>query len=367
MKTYIVGGWVRDRLLREAGYAVSPTDKDWVVVDSSPEEMTRRGFVPVGADFPVFINPETGEEYALARTERKTGKGYHGFCFHASPDVTLEQDLERRDLTINAIAQDSSGNLIDPFGGIADLRKKILRHVSPAFSEDPVRLLRLARFSARFPDFEIASETLDLTRRIVDSGEADALVPERVGAELLKALKEDEASVFFETLRASGYWQRAYPDWNISPETLRMIDGETGEKRVQIRFALMFRGLSAGRAKELFKRFKPSRDLMDLALLYVNWAGRLPGFHSPLCEIVDFLTKIDCLRRMDRFLLLLDCERMVLSERERLFLCEAAGAFKALDAGKVIAAGRDKTNIPKLLGEARAKEVARVLDKFGDQ
>ena len=177
MQFYTVGGWVRDRLLGRSGNAA---DRDWVVVGSTPEEMVALGFRPVGRDFPVFLHPQTHEEYALARTERKSAPGYRGFVVHAAPDVTLEQDLGRRDLTINAMAMDEAGHLIDPFGGQRDLQARVLRHVGPAFVEDPVRILRLARFAARFFDFTIAPETLALARRMVREGEADALVPERV-------------------------------------------------------------------------------------------------------------------------------------------------------------------------------------------
>src|SRR3954468_16053864 len=181
MKRYLVGGAVRDRLL---GRAVG--DRDWVVVGADPAELLAQGYVAVGRDFPVFLHPETREEHALARTERKTGPGYHGFEFHADRSVTLEDDLARRDLTINAIAQDESGALIDPHGGQRDLAAKVLRHVSPAFAEDPVRILRLARFAARFDGFTVAPETLALMRAMVDAGEVDALVPEGVWQELAR-------------------------------------------------------------------------------------------------------------------------------------------------------------------------------------
>src|SRR5690606_35202000 len=178
MKTFLVGGAVRDKLL---GYPW--TERDWVVIGATPEIMEAQGFIPVGKDFPVFLHPDTREEYALARTERKSGRGYHGFAFHAAPDVTLEQDLARRDLTINAIAQAEDGALIDPYGGQEDLRRRRLRHVTEAFREDPVRILRVARFAARFSDFELAPETLQLMREMVAEGEADHLVPERVWQE----------------------------------------------------------------------------------------------------------------------------------------------------------------------------------------
>ena len=207
MKRYLVGGAVRDALLgRPVG------DRDWVVVGADPERMRSGGFLAVGRDFPVFLHPETREEHALARTERKTAPGYHGFEFHADPSVTLEDDLTRRDLTINAIAQDESGTLIDPHGGRADLAAKVLRHVSPAFAEDPVRILRLARFAARFADFRVAEETGALMAEMVRAGEVDALVPERVWQEVSRGLMEDTPSRMFEVLRGCGALARVLPE-----------------------------------------------------------------------------------------------------------------------------------------------------------
>ena len=203
---YLVGGAVRDRLL-----GVGSPDRDWVVVGSTPEEMVDQGYEPVGKDFPVFINKATGDEYALARTERKTAKGYQGFEFNASPEITLEQDLDRRDLTINAMAETSNGELIDMHGGQQDLADGIIRHVSGAFLEDPVRILRAARFAARF-SFTIAPETLSLMSEMVANGEADALVPERVWAEMKKALATDSPQVFFEVLRECGALARVLPE-----------------------------------------------------------------------------------------------------------------------------------------------------------
>ncbi|RQO75911.1 multifunctional CCA addition/repair protein [Aquitalea sp. FJL05] len=206
MQVYIVGGAVRDRLL---GLPVK--DRDWVVVGASVESMLQQGYKPVGKDFPVFLHPHSHEEYALARTERKTGKGYHGFAFHADESVTLEQDLARRDLTINAIAQDDQGQLIDPYHGQQDLQAGVLRHVSPAFAEDPVRILRLARFAARF-GFSVAPETMQLMQNMVAAGEVDALVAERVWQEMAKALQEDKPSRFFLILRECGALQRILPE-----------------------------------------------------------------------------------------------------------------------------------------------------------
>jgi len=209
MQTYLVGGAVRDKLL---GRPVA--DRDYVVVGAEPEELSRLGFRPVGRDFPVFLHPQTHEEYALARTERKSGRGYHGFTFSTDASVTLEQDLERRDLTINAIAEDADGRLIDPFGGVADIEARVLRHVSPAFAEDPVRVLRVARFAARYAPlgFRVADETIALMRRMVDDGEVAHLVAERVWAETRKALAEPQPSAFLKTLRACGAARVLFPE-----------------------------------------------------------------------------------------------------------------------------------------------------------
>jgi tRNA nucleotidyltransferase (CCA-adding enzyme) len=209
MRTYLVGGAVRDKLL---GRPV--VDHDHVVVGARPEDMLSRGYRPVGKDFPVFLHPETSEEYALARTERKSGRGYHGFVVHADPDVTLEQDLARRDLTINAIAEDEAGQLVDPYGGARDIEQRLLRHVSPAFVEDPVRLLRVARFAARFAPlgFTVADETMALLQQMVRDGEVDHLVPERVWAETRKALSEAQPSAFLRVLRASGALAVLFPE-----------------------------------------------------------------------------------------------------------------------------------------------------------
>ncbi|KIQ58811.1 multifunctional CCA addition/repair protein, partial [Pseudomonas fluorescens] len=198
MQIYKVGGAVRDRLL-----GIPITDVDRVVVGATADEMLARGFRPVGADFPVFLDPKTGEEYALARTERKSGRGYGGFVFHASPEVTLEEDLIRRDLTINAMAEDDHGNLTDPYHGQQDLEARILRHVSPAFAEDPLRVLRVARFAARYAPlgFKVAEQTLGLMRQLSESGELEALTPERSWKEISRALMEDQPQVFIQVLR----------------------------------------------------------------------------------------------------------------------------------------------------------------------
>jgi len=211
MEIYLVGGAVRDKLL-----GLPVIEKDWVVLGETPESMVKQGFRPVGKDFPVFLHPQSHDEYALARTERKTAPGYKGFTVHASPEVTLEQDLIRRDLTINAIAMTPQGQIIDPYGGRQDLERRIFRHISPAFSEDPVRILRIARFAARYQHlgFILAEETRELMQSMVAAGEVDYLVPERVWAELFKALKEQSPSAFFYTLKDCTALEKIFPEIN---------------------------------------------------------------------------------------------------------------------------------------------------------
>lgn len=210
LEVYLVGGAIRDRLI---GLEITG-DRDWMVVGSSPEQMVELGFLPVGRDFPVFIHPQNGEQYALARTERKTERGYHGFVFHCGPEVTVEQDLERRDLTINAMAMDSDGNLIDPFGGAADIENRVIRHVSDAFREDPVRILRTARFAARFhaQGFSVVEPTLVMMSRMVDDGEADALVADRIWQELVSALRGPNISKFILTLKQCKALKKLLPE-----------------------------------------------------------------------------------------------------------------------------------------------------------
>ncbi|MFN8986275.1 MAG: multifunctional CCA tRNA nucleotidyl transferase/2'3'-cyclic phosphodiesterase/2'nucleotidase/phosphatase, partial [Burkholderiales bacterium] len=229
MKTYTVGGAVRDQLL-----GLSVTDRDYVVVGMTPHQMIEAGFKPVGADFPVFLHPKTHEEYALARTERKTGPGYKGFTFHAAPTVTLEEDLARRDLTINAMARDDAGHIIDPYGGQADLNHKLLRHVGDAFREDPVRILRTARFAARFAQmgFTVAGETMALMREMVDAGEVDSLVAERVWQELARGLAEATPSRMFEVLRDCGALAHIAPEidrlWGVPQSSAVHPEIDTG-------------------------------------------------------------------------------------------------------------------------------------------
>ena len=242
MKTYVVGGAVRDELL---GLPVK--DRDHVVVGATPEEMVTLGYKPVGKDFPVFLHPETHEEYALARTERKSGRGYKGFTVYAAPDVTLEDDLRRRDLTINAIAKAEDGTLIDPFNGEKDLQNRVLRHVSDAFAEDPVRILRVARFAARF-GFSVHETTAALMRKMVESGETDYLVPERVWQEFSKGLMEERPERMFEVLEACGLRERLLPELETQPE---LMSGP-----LAVRFALLAWSLAEDEVETLCRRLR---------------------------------------------------------------------------------------------------------------
>lgn len=237
MQIYLVGGAVRDQLL-----GLPAAERDWVVVGARPEQLLASGYRPIGRDFPVFLHPETREEYALARTERKTGPGYHGFSFHSSPEVTLEEDLRRRDLTINAMAQGEDGELIDPHGGRRDLENRILRHVSPAFGEDPVRVLRVARFAARFHGlgFQVADETRAQMRAMAESGELDSLTPERVFLEFRRALMADAPEVFVSTLAACRAWPAIFPllpDTKAIERTLRQ--SAAAKSPLAVRFACL--------------------------------------------------------------------------------------------------------------------------------
>ena len=341
MQIYLVGGAVRDRLL-----GLEVKDRDYVVVGATPEDMVARGFRPVGADFPVFLHPDTKEEYALARTERKTGRGYKGFTVYAAPDVTLEDDLRRRDLTINAMAEAADGTVIDPFGGAADLREGVLRHVSEAFSEDPVRILRVARFAARFVDmgpgdrkrgFKVAHATNALMRRMVDNGEVDALVAERVWAELERALGEERPSVFFQVLRDCGALERLFPEiaalFGVPQPPQHHPEIDTGvhvmlvldqaarlSGDTRVRFAALLHDLGKGitppaewpkhigheqagttLVSEFCKRLRVPNDYRDLALLVARYhahAHRAAELNP--ATLLDTLEALDAFRRPER-------------------------------------------------------------------
>ncbi len=297
MKTYLVGGAVRDLLLH-----YPHKEKDWVVVGSTPEEMIAHGFKPVGKDFPVFLHPQTRDEYALARTERKSGRGYTQFNFHASPDVTLEEDLKRRDLTINAIAQDDEGNIIDPYDGRADLKNKILRHVSPAFIEDPVRILRVARLMARFYHlgFTIAPETLVLMREMVGNGEVDALVAERVWQEWQRALQEKDPLQFLLVLNNCEALAVLLPEL-VSVASHRSVEHRR-RGNPEIIFAELLLPLSEQDIKNICLRYKIPSDYKELALLAKKQQKILTEIKNSSAEqLLALFDATDAWRREERF------------------------------------------------------------------
>jgi tRNA nucleotidyltransferase (CCA-adding enzyme) len=297
MKTYVVGGAVRDELL---GLPVQ--DRDHVVVGATPEAMEQAGFRPVGRDFPVFLHPETHEEYALARTERKTARGYRGFQVYAAPDVTLEQDLARRDLTINAMARGADGALVDPFDGERDLRTGVLRHVSPAFVEDPVRILRVARFAARF-GFAVAPETMRLMREIVAAGEADALVPERVWQELAKGLMERSPRRMFDVLDECGALPRVLPEWThiAAPRALAALDAAAADgAALPLRWAALFASVDASAAEVASARVRAPSECRDLAVLAAAYRAAFDAAQDAPA-LLDVLQGCDAFRRPGRF------------------------------------------------------------------
>lgn len=298
MEVYLVGGAVRDKLL---GLPVK--ERDYVVVGATEEEMREAGFRSVGKDFPVFLHPETNEEYALARTERKTGPGHQGFECHASPDVTLEDDLMRRDLTINAIAEDPNGQLIDPFDGQADIRAQILRHVSDAFREDPLRILRVARFQATFPDFSIHPETDSMMREMVTSGSLQELTPERVLLELDKALAANAPARFFNSLKDLGANRVLWPDVpDQAIENLRQLDSTDTETR----FAALFSQLNEAVLLDFCRQYRCSnhrRDVTQLVIRHLADWRRLPSYIAEKSaeHIVKLLADTDAFRKRERF------------------------------------------------------------------
>ncbi len=304
MKVYLVGGAVRDQLL---GIADEHTEKDWLVVGSSSEQMLDLGYHQVGKDFPVFLHPDTQEEYALARLERKVGSGYKGFKFDTSSQVTLEQDLSRRDLTINAMAQ-KADELFDPFNGQEDLNNGILRHVSDAFSEDPVRVLRVARFAAQFKKFgfKVAHQTHQLMSRMVASGEVDTLIPERVFKELNKALSYETPSVFFKVLTTCGAYQKVFPSLDNQAHKnhnnpFEFLDNLNTNK-THIKFSIWLKDENKHNIKVLCNTIKCPKQYQQLSELNSQFYQFSQDFTSHSSnEIFDFFTKTDALRRQDRF------------------------------------------------------------------
>lgn len=398
MQIYTVGGAVRDELL---GLPVA--DRDHVVVGATPEQLLELGYRPVGRDFPVFLHPQTHEEYALARTERKSAPGYTGFVVHAAPEVTLEQDLARRDLTINAMARDASGMVIDPYDGRRDLADRVLRHVGPAFVEDPVRILRLARFAARFGDFTVAPETLDLMRTMVAAGEVDALVPERVWQELARGLMEPLPSRMLEVLWSCGALERLlpeldrlfgvpqpaqhHPEIDTGVHVLLAVDAAARHGfALTVRFAVLLHDLGKGLtetgqwphhhgheesgvelARAVCARLKVPTDCRDLALLaarehsVIHRAGELKP-----STVVRLIERCDGLRRPERFVELLDacaCDfhgragNQTQHYAPRDILLGALGAVRDVDAGAIARQAGDPAQIAVRLHEARVAAV----------
>lgn len=301
LSVYVVGGAVRDDLL-----GLPAGDRDWVVVGASPEDMAKRKFIPVGGDFPVFLHPRTKEEYALARTERKSGRGYRGFTFYAGPEVTLEDDLSRRDLRINAMARGKDGTLVDPFDGQADLAARRFRHVGEAFSEDPVRILRLARFAARFADFTVADDTLALCRQMVEEGEADALVPERVWREMSRGLMQDTPSRMLAVLRDTNALPHVAPALALNNAVIASLDAAAAADLPLVsRYALLC--AASPQAESLAERWRVPSDARDAArLLQLLLARSLAGDAARDADAaLDVIERTDGLRKPDRLTALL--------------------------------------------------------------
>jgi tRNA nucleotidyltransferase (CCA-adding enzyme) len=406
MDIYLVGGAVRDQLMKR--WDPAQADRDWVVVGATPEGMVAQGYTPVGKDFPVFLHPQSHEEYALARTERKSGHGYHGFTVYASPDVTLEEDLVRRDLTINAMAQAPDGTIIDPHGGQRDLAARVLRHVSDAFAEDPVRILRLARFAARFADFTVADETLALMRQMVLDGEVDHLVPERVWQELARGLMEARPSRMFEVLRDCGALQRLLPEvdrlWGVPQRADYHPEIDTGvhlmmvldmSARLQASLAVRYaclghdlgkgttppdvlprhlghEGRSAQLLKGLNERLRIPNDCRELADVVAREHGNVHRSEalSPSATL-RLLERCDAIRKPQRFAdVLLACEcdargRLGLSESpypQKARLQAALDTALAVDTASVsaqaLAQGLRGPEIGKAISQAREQALA---------
>jgi tRNA nucleotidyltransferase (CCA-adding enzyme) len=322
MQIYLVGGAVRDTLL-----GLPVTERDWVVVGATPEAMLSLGYQPVGKDFPVFLHPKTHEEYALARTERKTGKGYKGFTFYSAPDVSLVADLQRRDLTINAIAQTPEGELIDPYQGQADIKNRILRHVSPAFQEDPVRILRVARFAARFTEFEIHADTMSLMQVMVKNGEVNALVAERVWQEFSRALETAAPWRFLIILEQCGALSVLFPEIQLSTAAISALNNSIPIHSVPagpLRFAVLLHELAEKSINDLCGRYRTPREYTDLALLTGRWWKIYPHIiSSSPKEIFTLLKSVDARRRPERF-------------QQFLLACDACSDFACTTAGEFL-------------------------------
>jgi len=362
MKAYVVGGAVRDELL-----GLPVVDRDWVVVGATPEQMTAAGYRPVGRDFPVFLHPETREEYALARTERKSGRGYRGFTVYAAPEVTLEEDLRRRDLTLNAMARTEDGTLIDPFGGEGDLRAGVLRHVSEAFAEDPVRILRVARFAARF-DFRVAEATAALMRRMVEAGEVEDLVPERVWQEFAKGLGEAHPRRLFEVLADCGALARLLPEL-VPDDALYAALARAAREGAPlvVRFVLLVWGVDEAKANALCARLRLPNEVRELALTACRCRELIRGADlAAPAALLETLKCADALRRGERFGDLLAVARLAdpgaRVERALGRLARALKAARGVDAAAVARAAASPADIPARLDRAREQAIAASLE-----
>jgi tRNA nucleotidyltransferase (CCA-adding enzyme) len=373
LDVYIVGGAVRDALL-----GLPDSDRDWVVVGATPEQMVARKFIPVGGDFPVFLHPATKEEYALARTERKSGRGYKGFTFYTGADVTLEDDLQRRDLTVNAIARRPDGRLVDPLDGQADIRNKVLRHVGHAFTEDPVRLLRLARFAARFHDFSVAPETLDLACRLVADGEVDALVPERVWQELAKGLMTDQPGRMFEVLATAGALPRIMPGLNFHEGLAEELACAARRKLpLTSRFALACR-LSDAPA-DLGQHLRAPADCQDYARLLpvvvaavqrqgcdgqdtglADQDGKLVGQDCGPEQWLDLMDRCDALRKPQRFMDLVAAAACVADVDGAVWRARME-AMRSVQAGPI---ARERQGKPQAIKQALREARLRALQNL---
>jgi tRNA nucleotidyltransferase (CCA-adding enzyme) len=362
MQVYLVGGAVRDELL-----GLPVVERDWVVVGATPQQMEQLGYRAVGREFPVFLHPQTHEEYALARLERKTAPGYRGFVTEFSPEVTLEQDLQRRDLTINAMARaaapdGSAGALIDPYGGRADLERRQLRHVSPAFAEDPVRVLRVARFAARFASlgFEVAAETRALMQAMAANGEVGALVPERVWREMERAMSERTPEAFLDTLAGCGALAIVLPELRWESEdrdALRAAAGLTNDGSV--RFAALVAGSGVSEIESLCRRLRAPARFTELALLCARLRQRLAGVSTlDATDLLDLLDEADALRRPERF------ERLLLTAAARVPAVPrtATGATSPFDRLRVAAATAAAVTLdPERMRALAGPEIAAAL------
>lgn len=363
MKIYLVGGAVRDKLL---GLPVK--ERDWVVVGATTDDMLKQGFRQVGKEFPVFLHPKTNEEYALARMERKVSLGYKGFTFDASPDVSLEDDLLRRDLTINAMAEDAAGNIIDPYRGKTDLDKKILRHVSPSFSEDPVRVLRIARFHARYHalGFRIASETIELMRHMVDAGEINALVPERVWKELDRALGEKNPEKFFEVLDACGALHILFSEINMNNAGLAaLITAEKLSTESAVRFAALTHALPDAKKAiaSLCDRYRIPNAYRELAqLIALHYATALRADDLTAEQLLQLFSALDIYRRKPRFAeFLIVCQAIAKTKNahfDSAWLANAAQVASDNDIKALLAKGLDGD---KLADEIRKKRLESLV------